>query len=188
MNLKHITIFIIMFTSLLHCGEVVMDNDPEISLGLESTYFYKGQKFSGKMKSIHPNGTIRITSFLNGLEDGPTIDIFPDGQRSAEYFYKQGKRTGIHRGWYENGKARFQYSYQDDLAVGDHWEWHEDGKVYRYAKFENGINVGTKVWRKDGKIYSNYTYSPERLYGVIGSKLCFKLKGDETNKKTIINP
>ncbi|MCG6144560.1 toxin-antitoxin system YwqK family antitoxin [Leptospira bandrabouensis] len=188
MKLRTIFLFFVLITSLVHCGEVVMDQDPDLSLGLESIYYYKGQKFSGKMKSIHPNGTVRITTFLNGLEDGLTSDTYPNGQISAEYFYKQGKRIGTHRGWYEDGKARFQFSYIDDLADGDHWEWYESGKVFRYAKFNKGLNVGTKVWRKDGKIYSNYTYSPERLYGVVGSKLCFKLKGDETNQKTVINP
>jgi antitoxin component YwqK of YwqJK toxin-antitoxin module len=165
-----------------------MDNDPNLTIGLESIYFYKGQKFSGLMKSIHPNGTIRITRFKDGLEDGRMYDTFPNGNLESEYFYIEGKRVGTHQGWYENGKARFQYSYKNGLADGDHWEWHEEGPVYRYARFEKGVNVGTKVWRRDGKIYSNYTYTPERLYGVVGSKLCFKLKGDETNKKTVINP
>ncbi|MCE9500366.1 MAG: membrane-binding protein, partial [Leptospira sp.] len=98
----------------------------------------------------------------------------------------KGKRVGIHKGWYENGNPRFWYEYKDGLSDGDHWEWHEEGNPYRYGKYIKDQNVGQKVWRKDGKIFSNYVYTKEKLYGVVGSKLCFKLKGDETNKKTVI--
>ncbi len=190
MRFKNLMVLAFMMIHLLSCAEeIIMDNDPNLTIGLESVYFYKGQKFSGILKAIHPNGIVRLTNFKDGLEHGRTFDTFPNGNLAAEYFYDQGKYVGIHRAWYESGKARFRYEYNDaGQAHGDHWEWHDEGNVYRYTRYDQGITVGTKIWRKDGKIYANYTYTPERLYGVVGSKLCFKLKGDETNKKTVINP
>ncbi len=190
MRIQLICVFCFILFSLPHCGgKIVMDNDPEITIGLESVYFYRGERFTGIMKAIHPNGIIRLTNFKDGLEDGRAFDTFPNGLLAAEYFYNKGKFVGVHRAWYESGKARFRYEYNEQgLAHGEHWEWHEEGNVFRYSRYENGVSIGTKVWRKDGKIYSNYAFTPERLYGVIGSKLCFKLKGDESNQKTVINP
>jgi antitoxin component YwqK of YwqJK toxin-antitoxin module len=187
-----IFLFSYLFVMLLSsCGgeEILQDSDPNLSIGLESVYFYKGQPFTGVLKAVHPNGIVRLTRFKDGLENGRTFDVFPNGSLSAEYFYDKGKSVDRHRGWYASGKPRFSYDYnKDGLVEGEQWDWYEEGNVYRYARFSKGINIGTKVWRKDGKIYSNYTYTPERLYGVVGAKLCFKLKGDESNKKTVINP
>ncbi|TGN17715.1 membrane-binding protein [Leptospira idonii] len=164
-----------------------MDNDPNFSIGYDSVYFYQGVPFTGIMKSVHPNGIIRVTEMKEGKEDGRTYDTYLNGQLAAEYFYRNGKSIGVHKGWYEDGKPRFEFSYDEEgLSDGDHWEWHEEGNPYRYGRFEKGNLIGQKVWRKDGKIFANYSYTSERLYGVLGSKLCFKLKGDETNQKTVI--
>ncbi len=182
-------IFAILVGTTACAKTVVMDNDPELSIGLESVYFYKKQKFSGILKAVHPNGTVRLTEFKEGWEDGRAIDTFPNGNLAAEYFYRQGKFRGIHKAWYETGKARFRFEYNEKgEANGEHWEWYPEGNVYRYSRYEDGNLVGTKIWRKDGKVFANYTYTKERLYGVVGAKLCFKLKGDESNQKTVVNP
>ncbi|HMZ61193.1 MAG TPA: membrane-binding protein [Leptospiraceae bacterium] len=181
--------FFLLLLSLLliHCGpEIHMDNDPNFTLGYESVFSYKGVPYTGIMLSVHPNGVRRETEYKDGLEHGKTSNTYADGRPAAEYFFEKGKRIGIHKGWYENGKPRFWYEYKDGMAHGDHWEWHEEGIPYRYGRFENNVNIGQKVWRKDGQIYSNYIYTEQRIYGVQGSKLCFKLKGDETNTRTVV--
>jgi len=178
--------FIFFILLFINCSpEEYPENDPNFTLGYEGVVSYKGKIFSGFQIASYPNGLKRKIEIKNGLQDGRTFDIYPNGVLASEYFYKEGKKVGIHRGWYESGHPRFYYEYNSaGENHGDHWEWQDNGHVYRISKFENGRLIGEKIWRKDGQIYSNYIYTPEKLYGVKGSKLCLTVKGDDTKKKT----
>lgn len=170
---------------VLHCSpEMHNENDPNFTLGYEGIIYYKGKLYSGLQIAEFPNGVKRVIEIKNGREEGRTYDTYSNGTLSAEYFYKNGRKVGIHRGWYEDGKPRFRYGYLDGENHGENWEWQPDGKVYSFFKYDKGKLVGQKIWRKDGQIYANTIYTPEKVYGVKGSKLCFTVKGDETGKKT----
>jgi hypothetical protein len=146
---------------------------------------YKGEIFTGFQVTSFPYGVTRTAEFKNGLQDGRTFDIHQNGQLMSEYFYSNGKKVGIHKGWYESGKPRFWYEYNSNGENDkEHWEWLEDGRVYSISKYDNGKLIGQKIWRRDGLVYANTIYTPEKVYGVKGSKLCLTVKGDDTKKKT----
>lgn len=176
---------VFLFPIILNCSqEIHKENDPDFTLGYEGVIYYKGNLYTGVQVAEFPNGVKRVIEVRNGKEDGRTYDTYPNGSTSAEYFYKNGKKVGTHRGWYEDGTPRFHYEYSDGENHGEHWEWQPDGKIYSLFKYNRGKIIGQKVWRKDGQIYANTIYTPEKVYGVKGSKLCFTVKGDDTGKKT----
>jgi hypothetical protein len=180
--MKYLFFFILL---LNFCSsETHPDNDPNFTLGENEIWYYKDKLYTGYQVAEYPNGVKRQSEFKEGLQDGLTFDVHPSGQIMAEYPYKAGKKVGVHKGWYDDGKPRFWFEYKDGLNHGEHWEWLPTGKIYRYGRYDNDRIIGEKVWRKDGLIYSNYIYTPKKLYGVVGSKLCFTVKGDDTKKKT----
>ncbi len=178
-------LFLFLLYNLYCSPPSYLENDPNFSYGLESVLSYKGEIFTGFQVTSFPYGVTRTAEFKNGLQDGRTFDIHQNGQLMSEYFYSNGKKVGIHKGWYESGKPRFWYEYNSNGENDkEHWEWLEDGRVYSISKYDNGKLIGQKIWRRDGLVYANTIYTPEKVYGVKGSKLCLTVKGDDTKKKT----
>ena len=178
-------LFLFLLFNLYCSPPSYLENDPNFTYGLESILSYKGEIFTGFQVTPFPNGITRTAEFKNGLQDGRTFDIHQNGQLMSEYFYSAGKKVGIHKGWYPGGNPRFWFEYNDKGESNrDHWEWQENGNVYSIFSYDNGKLIGQKVWRKDGLVYANTIYTTEKVYGVVGSKLCLTVKGDDSKKKT----
>ncbi len=172
--------FLIVILFCIRCGKIeIAATDPGIEYD-GATLIYKKEKFSGYLVTeFEANGVLRKTPYLGGILEGKEVEIFPNGQIASERFYKEGKRVGVHKGWFENGQIRFQYEYEDGLMHGSLWEWNKKGELYSYAKMNKGEEIGRKVWREDGQIYANYVFRNGRTVGLPGAKLCRQIKGDE---------
>ena len=70
--------------------------------------------------------------------------------------------------------------------MGKHIQWYDSGQIYSEINYLNGKPFGsTKVWRKDGKLRSNFVIRENgRRYGLAGIKRCTKID----TEKQIIEP
>jgi len=152
--------------------------DPEIAFrGPRLTY--RDSLYSGFVdEHFAPTDTRRETVYRNGLPDGPQTEYTKSGARLAVRHFSQGKKVGIHEGWFEDGRRRFHYEYRAGRPDGEHWEWYRSGALSLYARFKDGRLVGKKMWREDGKIYLNYVFLPDRAVGTPGTKLCYQVRGE----------
>ena len=143
-----------------------------------SRLIYEGKSFSGTViQKFAALAVTRETTYSEGEIDGEERDVYDNGQTAALRHYEQGKKVGIHEGWYRDGKRRFHHEYADDRFHGEYWEWFQSGGVFTYARYEKGEAIGRKMWREDGTIYLNYVFPAGRAFCTPGAKLCRQVRG-----------
>jgi len=142
---------------------------------------YQGKKFDGMvLENFVHAGTRRETPYRYGRPHGIEREYTVPGRKLvAKRRYKNGEHAGTHEGWFPTGERRFHYEYNDKAEKhGEFWEWHRSGHPSSFIKFVNGVALGKKVWREDGKIYQNWVFEEGQAYGTPGTKLCFQLRDE----------
>lgn len=103
-------------------------DDPEIDGDLAGRVTYRGELFTGQTVEYSPGGTrIALTSYIDGVEDGPSKEWYPDGRPLSEGMVKTGRAIGEWREWYPSGRLK-QLDVFDD--AGNHLSrtaWDEGG-------------------------------------------------------------
>lgn len=104
---------------------------------------------------------------------------FKDGGIKKKQFYMFGKPIGTHFEYYKSGKLMKKIDFRNGLHHGEYIEWYESGQVYIYRNYKDGHLTGHKMWRPNGRIYSNYVYKKGKRLGISGGKLCFTTKDSQ---------
>lgn len=98
---------------------------------------------------------------------------YSNGQLMERRNYLDGKRNGLHEGWWPDGSQRFEYHYKNDAYEGEVKEWYENGELYRSMNYVDGQEQGLQqLWKSDGRILANYEMINGRKYGLAGVKNC----------------
>ncbi len=166
------------------CAAEVQSDDPELAY-LGEHLVHRGRLFSGVLVTRIPAAdVVRRTPFRNGLAEGVESERYGNGSLAALREFRAGRKTGVHRGWFPNGRRSFRYEYSENQFHGDYWEWRSSGGLYSYARYNNGQPIGRKVWREDGAIYMNYVFAEGAAYGLPGAKLCRQVRANEAGRTT----
>lgn len=158
-----------------HTGELA-SNDSSFKMSPEGLR-YKGELFTGT--TVDRWQVRRETPYVNGKIHGVMQEFHPDGRLASERRHENGEKVGLHRGWWPDGKMRFYEHYENGRRHGEFWNWSNQGLLVEYAVYENGDEIGRKKWRRSGTIYANYVYTPKRLLGLAGGRLCFKIEANQ---------
>ncbi len=119
----------------------------------------------------------QVTTYRNGVEHGAQRTYAENGTLLEERFYQDGKKTGVHRGYFPDGKNRFYAEFADDHYVNEFWSWHANGKVAEFKRYDaEGRALVYKQWRESGQIYRNEVYAENLEQGMPGVKLCNTVK------------
>jgi len=172
--------------SIIFSTDIKAVNATEISINrLTGDREYQGKPYTGKTISFHPGGQKATEeSFRNGRRDGVLRRWFDTGLLAFESNYKMGKRYGRTSSWWINGNLRSQRNYIDDRAEGFAWEWYRDGNKFKKYHFTMGQPSGLQQgWRTNGKLFSNFEFRNGRAYGLRKAKLCINLE----DEKLILN-
>jgi len=140
----------------------------------QDTLYYNSEKYDGYVfKEFQKGDTAIFTGYLNGLEEGVSKKWYPNKQISEIRMYHHGKKTGTHKGYWENGKIKFEYNFLNGEHNGMTKEWYENGQFYKLFHYKMGYEEGSqKAWWENGVIRANYVVKNGRRYGLIGLKLC----------------
>ena len=140
----------------------------------QDTLFYLGNKFSGHVYTLYPNGDSLFSgAFLNGKEEGIFKKWYPNGQLVESRIYIDGTKEGFHQGWWENGTKKFEYHFLNAEHDGELKEWMETGQPYRFFHYVKGYEEGSqKMWWSNGSIRANYVIKNGKRYGLLGLKIC----------------
>jgi protein SCO1/2 len=135
--------------------------------------FWHDMPYTG-MVVAHDAGLARSsTSYRDGVRDGWARAWYGNNQLAYERYYWRGKEDGVHRGWWQDGRARFVYHYHDGLIEGTAREWFPNGLRYREFHYAAGQESGSEqMWYADGRLRANYVVREGRRFGLPGTKGC----------------
>ena len=93
---------------------------------------------------------------------------YVNGRPKIEQEYRDGKKWGIRRKWYENGQLMQRSQYEEGVLEGKMLEWHENGAVMADGVFVDGKLHGlVRRWFSDGKKEAEYPYQEGKLDGIL---------------------
>jgi antitoxin component YwqK of YwqJK toxin-antitoxin module len=95
------------------------------------TLTYQGQDFTGTAVEKDRHGTV-----------------------IAEVAFREGKKFGLSREWFPNGRVRTEETYAFDELHGESREWYESGALRAEGAYELGICLRKQEWSADGAIAS----------------------------------
>jgi antitoxin component YwqK of YwqJK toxin-antitoxin module len=95
------------------------------------------------------------------------------GLKSIRHLDAEGKKVGMHFGWWPNGTLKFQYAFENGLHEGQANEWLSDGSLFRAFNYVDGKESGLqRMWYEGGSLRANYVIKNGRRFGLMGSKPC----------------
>ncbi len=121
----------------------------------------------GKVLKYYSNGKLDQTfENKNGVANGDVTLYSNDssGKISSVYNYKDGKRNGIFKTYYETGKLYKTGTYKNDTLIDHVYYFEENGDTMKvYYTWKGSEDFPTKKWLRNGQIfYATYlegTYS-----------------------------
>tara|TARA_A100000164_G_C21776499_1_gene708863 strand:+ start:266 stop:904 length:639 start_codon:yes stop_codon:yes gene_type:complete len=156
----------------------LLSNNPKLNYDSKGVLNYENIPFSGFLiKKSRDGQLIEKKGFYRGHIEGKSVGYFENGNKKYKRYYKDGKKTGKHIGWYISGQIKFKYFFKEGLSEKKHTQWYDNGMIHSEINYLDGKPFGsTKVWRKDGKLRSNYVIRENgRRYGLAGIKRCTKI-------------
>lgn len=141
-------------------------------------FFKNKTPFTGRVFKLHENGldTVYIQSYFKGIKNGQFVRFYPKNRIFEKRNYINGKKEGIHIGYWEDGSLAFEYNLKDDEYNGSLKEWNRNGQIIKSFNYVNGYEKGSqKLWFDNGEVRSNYVIKNNRRYGLLGTKNCINV-------------
>ena len=112
---------------------------------------YRG--YTGKAYELHPNGQKAAEfNYKNGKFDGLLIRWDENGNKYMEGNYKDGKEDGLWVWWYENGQKAAEVNWKNGKQDGLNLDWHENGQKAAEGNKKDGKLIGrAKFWNSKGE-------------------------------------
>lgn len=86
-----------------------------------------------------PVGDVRMTYFPNGFIKTATQ-------------YEHGKKNGLFKQFFENGKLQLLRTYKDDVLDGKSLEYYPNGKLKEELVYEQGKVIHLRLYNEQGKL------------------------------------
>ena len=101
-------------TKTVDCDELTEIESQDSST---NTYTLNDKPFTGKCESYYPNGQKSWEgNFKDGKPHGTSNWWYESGQKSSKWSFKDGKEHGTYTTWYNNGQKEWEGNWKD----GDH--------------------------------------------------------------------
>jgi antitoxin component YwqK of YwqJK toxin-antitoxin module len=111
--------------------------------------YLDGKEFTGISFDIHSNGQLKFErSYKNGRKNGLNKQWFENGQLRIETNYKNGKRDGLDKMWYENGQLNYVWKFKDGVEDGIQKTWYENGQLLAIWEYKDGVLISEKRYNK----------------------------------------
>ena len=113
------------------------------------------------------NGIFRVywKDVVDFRSGGATLDSDEGEGLRWEWFYKDGQKDGVSRGWYPDGKIKDRRTWKNGLENGLKSVWHNNGQKQYEGVIKNGDSIGVwKFWDSDGKKIKEWIYKDNGEY------------------------
>lgn len=107
------------------------------------------------ISQTYQDGSPKIIQYFRKV-DGIRVLIKEEGfyqnkNRQFEGTYTNGRKNGVWKTWYENGKLWSETSFKDDVNHGKTMSFHPNGKKYYEGQYTNGARSGHwRFWDENG--------------------------------------
>ena len=89
---------------------------------------YQGEPFTGEVVERGPGGqVVALTTYFNGMEDGPSAEWYPTGERKSAGMVRYGSAVGVHEEWYRDGTLAARDEFDENGKLLSRHRWAEDG-------------------------------------------------------------
>ena len=95
---------------------------------------------------VNPTDTLFYLKSEMSLLNGVVFSDFGDVG-----LFKNGKREGVHKKWYENGQLEYEVHFKDGKVDGVGKEWYENGQIYSEFKVDGEL-YEYKDWYENGQL------------------------------------
>jgi len=113
--------------------------------------------------------------FKDGKKEGLHKGWYNTGNLEREIYYKNGLENGIVKSWYENGQLNSEFVCLDGKIIGKSKNYNENGVLKSELHYKNGELVKMTVYRDDGSIEVETNYKNDIIHG---SQFFYTLTGD----------
>ena len=164
-------------------NEVVLKSDLKLD-GNKGVWSYKGKPFNGFAARYYGNGRkAEFVGFYNGKKEGVAKQWFANGRARKICYYKKNVLVSDYITYWSNGNKAYHVAYNlNGKRNGLETSWWADGKLSKKRNLSNGKENGLqKAWLQNGKLYVNYEAKEGRIFGMRRANSCYNLK-----KETVI--
>jgi antitoxin component YwqK of YwqJK toxin-antitoxin module len=106
-------------------------------------------------------------TYKNGKKDGLHTGWYENGQKEYEWNYKDGEQDGLHTYWYENGQKSWERTYKDDEYHGLLTTWYDNGQKKKEGTYKKSRRFGTWTeWYANGQKKSEGTFKDGKKDGL----------------------
>jgi antitoxin component YwqK of YwqJK toxin-antitoxin module len=104
----------------------------------------------------------------NGYKHGKYIELYKHYDTlSRKCYYVNGKKEGVERTWYTNGKKHEECYNVNDVKEGIYKEWHSNGKLYKEYNCVKGDSDGIfEIYTVDGRLEVTYNFVNNELESI----------------------
>lgn len=93
-------------------------------------YFYQGEPLTGEAVETDLDGNvIELTTFRNGVEEGPQLAWYSDGSPKYESRLSNGNPVGVVRKWYRSGQLQEEREFDQHSKMLGVRQWNDDGSL-----------------------------------------------------------
>ena len=124
------------------------------------------QSFDPKTGKLTHEYTQLVFVDRRPVKDGKEVKYSPTGEKVVEGEWKQGKRFGAWRFYYENGKPKSESYYGDARTPTTMTFWHDNGQVSMQGPAINGSRQGTWRVRLDDGSFATGPYVDDKRQGL----------------------
>ena len=102
----------------------------------------------------------KITTYKDGLADGPQIIYNANRQKESELYFKAGQKHGTWTYYFDSGKIARTETWKDGKKNGLFVSYNELGKTLSTEKYAAGLPIGLhQTFYADGKLNYSCSYS-----------------------------
>ena len=90
------------------------------------------------------------------------ITKYSSGELKSKVTVKNGKRTGVSKGYYKDGTLKYEVNFKNDKREGLAKDYFKNGKLKSEQNYKAGLLNGVaKKYHKNGKLKSKFTFEDD---------------------------
>jgi antitoxin component YwqK of YwqJK toxin-antitoxin module len=137
--------------------------------------YYKNRPYTGGVFNLDSlsGDTLFIENYRKGSKHGNFKKFYAHNQLFEKRSYIEGRKEGVHLGYWDNGNLAYEYHLKKDVYHGSLRAWNSAGQIIKWLNYDLGQEFGRqRLWYDNGTIRTNYVIKNNRRYGLLGTKNC----------------
>jgi antitoxin component YwqK of YwqJK toxin-antitoxin module len=102
-------------------------DDPDVGKDEDLRVVYREELFTGEVEEFAGDARVALSTYRDGVPDGPTVEWYPDGTLRSKGSLRMGQVVGEFKDWHPNGVLAVSRTFDERTTLVEHYEWDRDG-------------------------------------------------------------